>query len=92
MQTLTINGIINSKPVVLTVARKRSSLTCFNIYREGHWMAAICKDEKGAFELLSYTTPLTQNEVNAMGRQIELNKNMYRAVASIAPNYIQNVA
>ncbi|TWR27560.1 hypothetical protein FPZ43_13905 [Mucilaginibacter pallidiroseus] len=92
MQTLRIQSKINGRPAILTVAKKCSSLTYFNIYNEGHWMATIGKGENGGFELLSYHTPIDKQDVKLIGRQIEDNANMYRQVASIAPNYIQNVA
>lgn len=77
---ITITSLLNKEVCSLKIKPKeRSTLNCFDIYRENRWVVNICRNADGTYRCMSYITPLCQLEIDAIGKKIEQINNGFTA-------------
>ncbi|MDB5063171.1 MAG: hypothetical protein JWP67_3014 [Mucilaginibacter sp.] len=52
--------------------KKLSILYAYNVYKNGRWICLIHRQSNNTYKMVSYLHPISQSDIDAIGRQLEL--------------------
>jgi hypothetical protein len=73
MEKFILNCRLGNETCELTFSiKKLSILYAYNVYKNGQWICLIHRQSNNIYKMVSYLHPISQSDVDAIGRQLEL--------------------